>query len=98
MVSIRNFLSRKFSNYIYLIEHFIVWMRTAGLPNFRKLYGRISDKLAQGDYYLHVQNNYDVSHQMPVQIVGTMANHDFPISFWPSDKSETIFRCKPKTV
>ncbi len=22
-------------------EHFIVWMRTSGLPNFRKLWGRI---------------------------------------------------------
>jgi len=22
-------------------EHFMVWMRAAGLPNFRKLYGRI---------------------------------------------------------
>jgi hypothetical protein len=29
-------------------EHFIVWMRTAGLPNFRKLYGKISTPVKKG--------------------------------------------------
>ncbi|OQR92962.1 ALA-interacting subunit 3 [Thraustotheca clavata] len=29
-------------------EHFIVWMRTAGLPNFRKLYGHIDTDLPRG--------------------------------------------------
>lgn len=29
-------------------EHFIVWMRTAGLPNFRKLYGRIEKSFKKG--------------------------------------------------
>ncbi|KDO22526.1 hypothetical protein SPRG_11708 [Saprolegnia parasitica CBS 223.65] len=29
-------------------EHFIVWMRTAGLPNFRKLYGHIENDLPKG--------------------------------------------------
>lgn len=30
-------------------EHFIVWMRTAGLPTFRKLYGKIHSSLKKGD-------------------------------------------------
>lgn len=42
-------------------EHFIVWMRTAGLPNFRKLYGRLENGLKAGDYTMKINNNYDVS-------------------------------------
>ena len=42
-------------------EHFIVWMRPAALPNFRKLWGRIKKDLEIGDYTLIVENNYDVS-------------------------------------
>ena len=42
-------------------EHFIVWMRTAGLPNFRKLYGRYDDGLEPGNYEMTINNNYDVS-------------------------------------
>lgn len=42
-------------------EHFIVWMRTAGLPNFRKLWGKIKQDLdASKDYELTIQNNYKV--------------------------------------
>jgi len=41
-------------------EDFIVWMRTAGLPDFKKLY-RIIDQDLQGNYTIDIQNNYDVS-------------------------------------
>ena len=36
-------------------------MRTAGLPNFRKLWGVIEQDLKQGDYKVMIKNNYDVS-------------------------------------
>lgn len=36
-------------------------MRTAGLPNFRKLWGKIENGLEVGTYYLKIKNNYDVS-------------------------------------
>ena len=35
-------------------------MRTAGLPNFRKLWGRIDETLEPGTYYLKISNNYEV--------------------------------------
>jgi hypothetical protein len=41
-------------------EHFIVWMRTAGLPNFRKLWGRIDGVLEPGLYQLQLKNNFEV--------------------------------------
>ena len=41
-------------------EHFIVWMRTAGLPNFRKLWGRIDSGLDPGRYILQIDNQYQV--------------------------------------
>lgn len=42
-------------------EHFIVWMRTAGLTNFRKLWGRINQKLTPGVYIIEVVNNYNIT-------------------------------------
>jgi len=47
-------------------EHFIVWMRTAGLPNFRKLWGKVAGDadtatLAHGTYYVDIMNKYKVS-------------------------------------
>ena len=36
-------------------------MRTAGLPNFRKLYGVIKQDMPEGTYSLIIQNLYDVS-------------------------------------
>ncbi|KAM8976336.1 cell cycle control protein 50B-like [Pelodytes ibericus] len=46
-------------------EDFIVWMRTAALPNFRKLYRRIesgnfTDGLPAGQYLLNIVYNYPV--------------------------------------
>ncbi len=39
-------------------EHFVVWMRPAGLPDFRKLWGRIDNGLKAGNYSLIIKNNY----------------------------------------
>ena len=37
-------------------EHFIVWMRTAGLPNFRKLYGHLDAGAKKGFYRVLINN------------------------------------------
>lgn len=36
-------------------------MRTSGLPNFRKLWGIVNEKLKKGNYNLVVKNSYDVA-------------------------------------
>ncbi|KAI9503432.1 ligand-effect modulator 3 family [Coemansia spiralis] len=41
-------------------EHFLVWMRTAGLPTFRKLYMKnTQDAMQSGIYQINVVMNYD---------------------------------------
>lgn len=40
---------------------FIVWMRNAGLPNFRKLYGVIDEDIKAGTYTLKVDAQYNVA-------------------------------------
>ncbi|KAJ1455359.1 ligand-effect modulator 3 family [Pelagophyceae sp. CCMP2097] len=42
-------------------EHFAVWMKTAGLPQFRKLYGRINDDVSKDTRLVFdIENNFDV--------------------------------------
>ena len=43
-------------------EHFIVWMRPAALPTFRKLYGRITSKVSAG-----TQLTFNIAAAFPVQ-------------------------------
>lgn len=35
-------------------------MRTSGLPDFRKLWGRIETDLETGEYIFNIGNNYNV--------------------------------------
>lgn len=44
-------------------EHFLVWMRPAGLPNPKKLWGKINQDLKKGETIdVFINNNYNVSH------------------------------------
>lgn len=39
---------------------FIVWMRTSGLPTFRKLYVTLNDGLKKGKYTVRIDNKFNV--------------------------------------
>ena len=41
-------------------ERFMVWMRPAALPDFRKPWGKINKDLKKGNYVLNIKNNYPV--------------------------------------
>ena len=41
-------------------ERFMVWMRPAALPDFRKPWGRIEKDLNEGEYTVTITNNYPV--------------------------------------
>lgn len=41
-------------------EHFINWMRLAGLPGFSKLWGKINQNLQAGQYTMSIENNYKI--------------------------------------
>lgn len=59
------FLQARFMGYNCLLqlsdqEDLIVWMRTAALPTFRKLYGKIEQDLQANDVInVTLQNNYN---------------------------------------
>jgi len=55
------------SGYCNEDEHFIVWMRTAVLPTARTLYGKMHQKLEQGEYTLKVWSGRtsNVTHGSP---------------------------------
>ena len=43
-------------------EHFLVWMRPSGLPNPRKLWGKIDQDINKGDNVIvNINNNYNVT-------------------------------------
>ena len=44
----------------YFVEHFIVWMRAAGLPSFRKLWGKVENGLEKRKYTIEIANQYNV--------------------------------------
>jgi hypothetical protein len=45
-------------------EHFIVWMRTAGVPSFKKLWGSISQPLPAGEYQITITANYFITNYL----------------------------------
>ena len=58
---------KKYKNYNLSIqwvnvedERFMVWMRQAAMPDFRKPWGKINKDLKRGNYILTIQNNYPV--------------------------------------
>ena len=42
-------------------ERFIIWMRTAGLPRFKKVWGRIDNDVPAANYTIMINNLYNTT-------------------------------------
>ena len=40
-----------------IIERFAVWMRTSGLPDFKKTWGKIDQDIKAGEYTIEINNS-----------------------------------------
>lgn len=50
-------LMLKMVNKKFTLERFAVWMRTSGLPDFRKTWGKIDSDIKAGEYTIEVDNS-----------------------------------------
>lgn len=66
-------------------EHFIVWMRTAGLPTFKKLWARFPDGFAEGD-----QITVTVNNQFPTSAFNGEKAVVFSTTSWLGGKNDFL--------
>jgi hypothetical protein len=62
-------------------QHFVVWMRSAGLPSFRKLYARINEPLPAGTYTVRVSNGVptNTGNVTDINVLGPHYNWGYPL-------------------
>lgn len=72
------------SGYCVEDQHFVVWMRAAGLPDFRKLYSIIHEPLSAGKYTINIANG-DPSSSFPGR--GGFSEFLYPVVSFGGTKS-----------
>ena len=78
------------SGYCVEDEHFAVWMRAAGLPNFRKLYAKIETRLEPGTYTVSVSNGVNEDGTYVNKWTGAAQPFLYPVSSFGGTKSVVL--------
>lgn len=68
----------------YKNEDFIVWMRTAALPNFRKLYRKLNSYLLSGNY------NLEINYRYPTAVFSGHKKIIFSTTSWMGGKNDFL--------